>query len=78
MQMKPWVRSSTDPNVISNTLRGVVLSFSAAILAIAPLFNIPLTESDIASFASNVGLAGGALWTLYGLGMKALMWIGRQ
>lgn len=76
--MQSWLQSSADPTLVSNTVRGLVLSFSAVIIIVGNLLNIPLTDSQIAQFAAGAGLAAGSLWTLYGLVLKLVVFFGKS
>ena len=66
--------SSVNPNEVANTVRGLVLSLSSVIIMVAGLMNIPLADSQIAEAASAIGLAAGALWTLYGLTLRVVVY----
>ena len=73
-----WLKSSQSPDQISNTVRGFVLAFSGAILAIGHLIGVPLTETGVAQAASQLGLAAGAIWFFYGVFMKGVMILGKR
>jgi hypothetical protein len=75
---KQWLQSSTDPSTISNTVRGFVLSVSATLIFVGGYFGFPLTENQVAVLASQLGLAAGSLWTLYGLIIKVVVYFGKQ
>lgn len=64
--------SSQNPQELANTVKGLVLSLSAVLLMAARAFDLPLTETDVVTLATQLGLAVGALWTLYGLGLKVV------
>jgi hypothetical protein len=70
--------SSTNPEEVANTVKGIVLALASLIILVAGQFGVPLAESDVAVFAQNIGLAAGALWTLYGLGMKVVVHFTKQ
>ena len=59
--------SSTDPEQIGNTVKGIVLGLSSLILIVAP-------ETDVTTLASQIGLAASGLWVAYGLVMKIVVW----
>lgn len=69
------ITSSTNPDEVANTVKGLVVSFSAIIIILAQqFFHVGLTSNDVLSFASEASLGAGAVWTIYGLVMKALAW----
>jgi len=70
--------SSEDPEKLANTVKGAVLSFSAIILMIAQYFDIPLTDLDIVTFASQLGLAVGSLWAMYGVLLKVVAYFTKK
>lgn len=70
--VKDWFKSSHNPQEVSNTVRGVVLMCSGIILFFAQYFNIPFTEGDVVEVASQIGMAIGGLWGVYGIVMKAV------
>jgi hypothetical protein len=59
--------SSINPDQLSATVSGVILALSGFIIWGAGQLNIPITNTNIGIFASQLGIAVGALWTLYGL-----------
>ena len=65
--------SSTNPEALGNTVRAVILGLSATIIAVAGYLNIPLAESQVAIFATQVGLAVSSLWFLYGIIQKVVV-----
>lgn len=65
------ITSSQSPDDIANTIKGLTLSLSAIIILVAQqFFHVALSANDILSFGTELGIAGGSVWTLYGLGMK--------
>lgn len=81
MSMKPtfhWlVASSQDSTQIANTVKGLVIAASSSIIfAAAVVFHITLQASDVVSLATDLGVATGAIWTLYGLIMKVVAFFG--
>lgn len=75
--LKSWLQSSTDPQSVSNSVKGGVLAASSIIILIATqLFGITLTANDIASLATEIGVLAGGMWAGYGLVMKIVVWIG--
>lgn len=78
-QLASWLQSSQSPDQISHTVRGIVLSFSAFIILIGvSVFHVTLTSDNVAAFAADLGTLAGAIWTVYGIVMKAVMWLGRK
>lgn len=73
-----WIQSSMNPEEISNTVKGAVLALSGTILLVAKLLDLPFTESDIAELASQLGIGAGAVWFVYGLVMKLVVWLGTK
>lgn len=73
------ITSSTDPNEVANTVKGLVVSFSAIIIIVAQqFFHLTLSSNDVLSLASELSLGAGAVWTIYGLIMKVLAWKFKQ
>lgn len=65
--------SSTNPDEVANTVKGLIVSFSAIIILLAQqFFHLTLSANDVLSFATEASLGAGAVWTLYGLGMKII------
>lgn len=68
--------SSQDPEQIANTVKGIVLTFSGVIIFFATqLFQLSLTSADVLVFATGLGTIAGAVWTVYGLIMKLVVWV---
>ena len=70
--------SSTDPTQVANTVKGIIVALSGLLLVVLPLAGISVTAEQLTTLAGNVGIAAGALWTLYGLGMKAVAHFTKQ
>lgn len=78
-QLASWLQSSQDPTTISNTVRGAVLAASGLIIFFASVaFHVTLTANDVVSLAAELGTLAGCLWTIYGIVMKGVMWLGTQ
>ena len=78
-ELKGWLKSSTDPSVVSNTVRGLILGASSfIILGASLLFKIELSAGDITTLATEIGMVVGAMWTVYGGIMKLVMWFGSK
>jgi len=67
--------SSTDSTKLSNTVSGLIVSFAGIIILIAKKFGIEIGTVEVSNFAQGVALGIGAIWTLYGLTVKALIWL---
>ena len=73
--IKTWAQSSVDPEQLANTIRGLVLTGASIITFLGmQFFNITLSANDIANLATNLGIAAGAIWTVYGIILKGVMW----
>lgn len=76
---KGIVASSQDPDQIANTVKGIVLGLSAAIiLVVSLLFHITLTTDNVTLAADIIGTDAGAIWGTYGLLMKAVVFFGKN
>jgi len=65
--------SSVDPKQVSTTVKGVIISLSALLIPLGAYMGIPLSESEIGTFANEFGLAMGSLVFLYGLIQKVIV-----
>ena len=73
------ITSSQNPDEIANTVKGVILAFSSIIILLASqFFHIQLTANDVLSLASEAGSVAGAIWLLYGVGLKVLAYFFKQ
>lgn len=70
--------SSTNPEQVANTVKGIITGLSGVILVVLPLWGISATADQIANVAGQLGIAAGALWTLYGLGMKLVAYFAQK
>lgn len=67
------ITSSQDPEQIANSVKGIILAFSSIIILVAQqIFHIALSANDVISLGTEIGSVAGAVWLLYGLGLKAL------
>lgn len=64
--------SSTNPNEIADRVKGAILAMSGILLIVLPLAGISVSAEQITTFAGQLGVAAGALWTLYGFGKWAV------
>jgi hypothetical protein len=69
------IGSSVDSSNLGATVTGLIITFSAIIIAIASHFNVPLSNTDVASFAQELGLVIGTIYTLFGLVRKLVVWV---
>lgn len=70
--------SSTDPSQVANTVKGIVTSLSGVLLIVLPLAGLSVTAEQITTIAGQLGIAAGAVWTLYGLGLKLVAYFAKQ
>ena len=71
--------SSSNPQEIANTVKGVIVALSSVIIFIAAsVFNITLNASDVLGIAADIGIGAGAIWTIYGLLMKLIVRFAKQ
>jgi len=67
------ITSSTNPDEIANRVKGAVLAAAGIIMFVAfKWFNIELTMEDVGVLATQLSVAAGALWSLYGFGLWVL------
>ncbi len=70
--------SSQDPEQIANTVKGIVLTFSGVIIFLATqFFHVSLTSADVLVFATGLGTVAGAVWTVYGLILKLVVFVSK-
>lgn len=67
------MQSSIDPAKVSATVTGFILMASSAILYVAAWVGFPLTEGDIVSAASGIGMAVGLVTAIFGFLRKTLV-----
>jgi hypothetical protein len=65
--------SSVNPEQLSTTVSGAILSVSALLIWGANLLDVPLTQNQIAAFATQAGLALGGLAFIYGVVRKLVV-----
>ncbi len=83
LHMKPTfkglVASSQDPTEIANTVKGIVLALSSVIVfTVAQFMHITLSATDVMTLATDLGTAAGAVWTVYGLILKLVVFFGKK
>lgn len=63
--------SSTDPEQLSQTVRGVIIAASVAIVFVGHLlFKIDIDTNDITVLATQMGVLAAAVLSVYGLFLK--------
>lgn len=67
--------SSVNPEQLSATVSGSILTSAGLIVFAAHYFGFPLADSDIASFAQQAGVSVGFLWLCFGLVRKFVVWV---
>jgi hypothetical protein len=65
--------SEVNPDQLSATVTGILIYFSAFLIAFAAKRGIALTQSDVAVSAAQIGQAVGVIWGLFGLIRKLLV-----
>jgi len=60
-----FLSSSANPEKLSATVQGLVLSLGSVIVLLTPI-----TDVHVVELATQTSVAIGALWTLYGAGRK--------
>lgn len=70
--------SSTNPEEVANTVKGFIVSIASVILIVAPLAGVSVTLEQITTAGGQLGLAAGAIYTLYGIGMKAVVYFTKR
>jgi len=71
--MNKYIASSVNPNQLSTTISGLIITLSSVIILVASKYGLVISTDDISSIATQVGLAIGALTTIYGLIRKLLV-----
>ncbi len=65
--------SSEDPQKLGDTVKGLILSLSVVIIAVAGHFGFTLGQPEIVNLATALGGAVASVWTIYGLLKKVLV-----
>ena len=76
--MKDWLKSSQDPEKISNTVKGAVLALSSTAFLLVGIFDVPINNMEYAELATQLGYVAGAIWFVHGLVMKVVMHFGKR
>ena len=65
--------SSASPEQVSTRVKGIVLALSSVVIFFAGhFFGIIMQPSDILELATQLGMLSGAIWTIFGFGMRVL------
>lgn len=65
-----WAASSSNPEEVSTRIKGLVVAGSAIIIFLgAQFFNIQLSGEDVVAIGTQLGMVGGAIWSVYGAGL---------
>lgn len=67
--------SSTDPEKLAASVSGGILMFSSLILMVGGHFGIPLTDTQIAQAAAQIGTGIGGVWFIFGLVRKGAIFL---
>lgn len=65
--------SSTNPEQLAASVSGGILMFSAVIVMVAGYLNIPITDTQLAQAAAQIGAVAGGLWFIFGLVRKGFI-----
>lgn len=72
--------SSENPQALADTVKGVIITASSAIIFFAALKGITVTQAGVEAFAQQIGttvsavtFAVGTVWTTYGLLKKLVV-----
>jgi len=77
--MKNWLKSSQNPEQVSQTIKGGITAVSSLVMFGAlNLFGIEITQANIIDLASYAGMVGGGIYGLAGLIMKIVMVAGKE
>lgn len=65
--------SSTDPQALGTTVKGGILAVSTIVVMVAKAFDLPLTETDMVTLATQLGAAVSALTISFGIVQKVFV-----
>jgi len=71
--MNKYIASSVNPNQLSTTISGLIITLSSLIILGASHFGVSLGTEEISTIATQAGIAIGAITTLYGAIRKILV-----
>lgn len=76
-QLAGFLQSSQDPAEVANKVKGLILTFSSAIILLAAaVFHVTLSANDLIQLATELGTLAGAVWTVYGCVLHLVTWLG--
>lgn len=68
-----WAASSSNPEQISTTIKGLVATFAGVIIFVAAqFFGVTLNANDISDLGTLLAVTGGAIVTVYGAVLKII------
>lgn len=70
--------SSIDPQQLSTMVSGAILTAGALIIGVLGYFGVPFTDTQVGELATNLGVAAGSLWFLYGLIRKVVVFFAER
>lgn len=71
--------SSVDGDQLANSVKGAILAASGIIIYFAAqLFGFNITQADVVDLATIFGALAGALWTVYGLLQKLVVFFAEK
>lgn len=74
---KDWLKSSQDPEKISESIKGGITALSSLIVLVGlRVFDLNITNADVLTFATCLGTIAGAIIGIKGLLMKAVVKVG--
>lgn len=77
-KLRGFLQSSQDPTEVANKVKGIILGFSGLIILVAAtVFHIQLGAGDVISLASEVSIAAGGIWAVYGVILNLVTFFGK-
>ena len=70
--------SSEDPKKLATSVSGAIIMFSSLIIWAGSYLGVPLTDTQIGAFATQLGLAVGSLTFIYGVIRKAVVFFAKK
>lgn len=71
--LKDFVQSSADPEKVSMTVKGILLTYVGLIAVLLHLFGIDFSEAQIVELISQVAVAVGSALTIVGAVRKLIL-----
>lgn len=76
-QLMAFLQSSQDPSQVGNKVKGIILACSSIIMFVAlQFFHVQLSVGDIGTFGTEIGTLAGLVWSIYGVFLHLVTWIG--